>query len=36
MKYGPYTGAIQAFKDWIDTNLVKYKGKYRGATLTVV
>lgn len=36
LKYGPYTGAIQMFKDWIDENLVKYKGKYRGATLMVV
>jgi len=36
LKYGPYTGAIQMFKDWIDEQLVKYKGKYRGATLLVV
>lgn len=36
LKYGPYTGAIQMFKDWIDENLNKYKGKYRGATLMVV
>lgn len=36
LKYGPYTGAIQMFKDWIDENLNKYKGKYRGATLLVV
>lgn len=36
MQYGPYTGAIMAFKDWIDNNLVKYKGRYRGATLVVV
>lgn len=36
MKYGPYTGAITAFKEWIDENLVKYRGKYRGATLVVV
>lgn len=36
MQYGPYTGAIMAFKEWIDNNLVKYKGKYRGATLVVV
>lgn len=36
MKYGAYTGAIQAFKDWIDENLAKYKGKYRGPTMVVV
>lgn len=36
MKYGAYTGAITAFKDWIDENLVKYKGKYRGPTMVVV
>lgn len=36
MQYGPYTGAIMAFKDWIDANLQKYKGKYRGATMVVV
>lgn len=36
MQYGPYTGAIMAFKDWITENLQKYKGKYRGATLVVV
>ncbi len=36
MKYGPYTGAITAFKDWIDENLAKYKGKYRGMTMVVV
>lgn len=36
MKYGPYTGPITAFKDWIDENLVKYKGKYRGMTMVVV
>lgn len=35
-QYGPYTGAINAFKEWIDTNLVKLKGKYRGATMIVV
>lgn len=36
MQYGPYTGSIMAFKDWIDNNLQKYRGKYRGSTLTVV
>lgn len=36
MKYGPYTGAITAFKDWIDEHLSKYKGKYRGAQMVVV
>lgn len=35
-KYGAYTGTITAFKEWIDDNLRQYKGKYRGATLTVV
>jgi hypothetical protein len=35
-QYGAYTGAIMAFKDWIDANLVKYKGKYRGPTMVVV
>lgn len=35
-QYGAYTGAIMAFKDWIDTNLVKFKGRYRGATMVVV
>lgn len=35
-QYGAYTGAIMAFKDWIDANLQKYRGKYRGATLVVV
>lgn len=35
-QYGPYTGAVNAFKEWIDTNLVKFKGKYRGATMVVV
>lgn len=36
MQYGPYTGAIMAFKDWFSDNLPKIQGKYRGATLTVV
>lgn len=35
-KYGPYTGPITAFKEWIDENLAKYKGKYRGMTMVVV
>jgi hypothetical protein len=35
-QYGAYTGAIMAFKDWIDANLQKYRGKYRGATMVVV
>lgn len=35
-QYGAYTGAIMAFKDWIDQNLQKFKGKYRGATMVVV
>jgi len=35
-KYGAYTGTITAFKEWIDENLQKYKGRYRGATLTVL
>lgn len=35
-QYGPYTGPINAFKEWIETNLVKFKGKYRGATMLVV
>ena len=36
MQYGAYTGAIMAFKEWIDNNLQKYRGKYRGATMVVV
>ena len=36
MQYGPYTGAITAFKEWIDDNLPKLKSKYRGATMVVV
>jgi len=36
LKYGPYTGQIQMFKEWIDEQLVKYRGKYRGMCLTVV
>jgi hypothetical protein len=35
-QYGAYTGAIMAFKDWIESNLPKYKSKYRGATMVVV
>ncbi len=35
-QYGAYTGAITAFKEWIDQNLQKFKGKYRGATMVVV
>jgi hypothetical protein len=35
-QYGAYTGAITAFKEWIENNLNKYKGKYRGATMVVV
>lgn len=35
-QYGAYTGAIMAFKEWIDSQLQKYRGKYRGATMVVV
>jgi len=35
-KYGMYTGAIQAYKDWMDEHIKELKGKYRGPTLVVV
>ncbi|NJL53723.1 hypothetical protein HC928_00360 [bacterium] len=35
-QYGAYTGPIMAFKEWIDSNLVKLRGKYRGPTMIVV
>ena len=35
-QYGPYTGAITAFKEWLESQLPKLKGKYRGPTMIVV
>lgn len=35
-KYGPYTGAIQAYKDWLEEQKAALKAKYRGANLVVL
>lgn len=35
-KYGIYTGPITAIKDWMDENLPKFRGKYKGPGLVVV
>lgn len=35
-QYGPYTGAITAFKEWIEDQLPRIRGKYRGPTMVVV
>lgn len=35
-QYGAYTGTIAAYKEFIDQELNKFKGKYRGAQMVVV
>ncbi len=35
-KYGPYTGVIQSYKDWIDERGKELRAKYRGITMVVV
>jgi hypothetical protein len=36
LKFGPYSGQIMAFQDWIDKTLSQYRGVYRGPLLRVV
>lgn len=35
-QYGAYSGAISAFKEFVEQEIQKFKGKYRGITMVVV
>jgi hypothetical protein len=35
-QFGLYTGTINSYKEWIDTNMPLLRAKYRGATMVVV
>lgn len=35
-QYGPYSGPIMAYKDWLKEEMPRYRAKYRGTPYTVV